>query len=213
MGEVISNGAATLTLSATAGNQTVDLTWTVPSSGGPYTYYVFRDGVGIWTGSSNSYTDVSVTKDVGYTYYVTAMSALGTGPSSNELTVVPFGVPDITGRLTCVQGDGHNQLTWDPVGYSGPGTLAYHLFRDGVEIYSGPATTFDDLGLVNDNEYSYYVTATNDVGWGEPSATITATPSASGSGGGSDNNPLVIALVAVAVVGVVGAVLYLKRRK
>lgn len=59
------------------------------------------------------------------------------------------------------------EMEWSRVS----GASAYHLFRDGKEIYSGRDTSFTDTGLVPGKRYEYAVRAANEGGLGEHSET------------------------------------------
>jgi fibronectin type 3 domain-containing protein len=167
-----------LGLSATADNELVELFWAPPTYTGPgaLTYHLFRDGTEIWTGNSTTYVDYMLTKGVQHTYTVTAQNSIGWGPNSTAVLATPFGVPDEPWGLKVVVGAGRSSLSWNEVNYSGPGALLYHLFRDGVEIWSGPNASHDDAGLVNGQKYVYNVAASNSVGWGANSSSNDGTP-------------------------------------
>lgn len=84
------------TLSATAGDARVDLSWTTPLDGGsPITgYNVYRNGTLYQTlGVQTTYADTAVTNGVTYAYRVSATNAVGEGAQSNELNVTPSGAP------------------------------------------------------------------------------------------------------------------------
>ncbi|MCG1026399.1 fibronectin type III domain-containing protein [Dehalobacter sp.] len=95
---------APTTLSATAGNAQVTLTWTAvtgstsynikraTTAGGPYTQ--------IGTSTTNSYTDSTVTNGITYYYVVTAVNSGGESANSNEASATPVEV--FTGRALLV---------------------------------------------------------------------------------------------------------------
>jgi hypothetical protein len=60
--------------------------------------------------------------------------------------------------------------------YLGPGTISYHLFRNGTLHWSGEALMFNDTSVVNGVSYVYKVVAENEKGWGQNSSAVNATP-------------------------------------
>jgi hypothetical protein len=85
-------------LKATAGNAQVTLTWSAPTSdgGAPITGYKLYKGtaqgqesVTITLGTALNYTDLAVTNDQTYYYYITAMNAAGESTPSNEASATP----------------------------------------------------------------------------------------------------------------------------
>src|SRR5207244_9088615 len=83
---------------ATAGDATVTLTWSAPSSNGgsPITNYRIYRGTSsngetlkATIGNVLSYSDTSVTNGVTYYYQVSAVSNVGEGPRSNEASATP----------------------------------------------------------------------------------------------------------------------------
>jgi hypothetical protein len=165
-------------LTAVAGNELLDLNWNAPEYLGPGTivYHLFRDGVEIWNGTAITYEDAPLTKGVEYSYTVAAQNSLGWGQNCSAVLATPFGIPDAPWGLSAVSGDQQASLSWNPVNYSGPGTLIYHLFRDGVEVWSGINISYDDTGLINGQAYEYQVAASNSVGWSLNSSTASVTP-------------------------------------
>jgi fibronectin type 3 domain-containing protein len=89
-------------LVATAGDATVTLTWSAPSSNGgsPITNYkVYRgttsggETLKATIGNVLTYTDTTVTNGVTYYYQVSAVNAAGEGPRSNEASATPSPPP------------------------------------------------------------------------------------------------------------------------
>ncbi len=170
--------SAPLGLTATPGDLQISLTWSAPSHLGPgaITYHLFRNGSLIWSGSALAYLDSPLSKGVERSYMVAAENSLGWGPNCTAVTAIPVGVPDATWGLSATPGDRLVSLTWNVVNYSGPGTLAYHLFRDGAEVWSGMGTSCVDSPLTKGVTCSYSVSASNQVGWGANCSSTTATP-------------------------------------
>src|SRR5207247_2593201 len=89
-------------LGATAGDATVTLTWSAPSSNGgsPITNYRIYRGTSsngetlkATIGNVLTYTDTSVTNGVTYYYQVSAVNGAGEGPRSNEASATPSAPP------------------------------------------------------------------------------------------------------------------------
>lgn len=86
--------------------------------------------------------------------------------------VDPPGTP--TGLVVTGQTETTVTLDWDEVA----GAAGYAVFRDGVEIGSGPNSDWLDTGLVPQTDYDYHVVARNSGGESSPTATVTATTTA-----------------------------------
>lgn len=91
-------------LSATAGDALVSLTWSVPSDGGsPITgYRIYRgtssggETLRATVGNVTTFADTQVTNGTTYYYQVSAVNSVGEGPRSNEVSVTPKGAPETT---------------------------------------------------------------------------------------------------------------------
>src|SRR5207253_1577810 len=89
------------TLTATAGNAQVALSWTTPANGGsPITAYKLYRGTVSGSlslyqalGATNGYTDTAVTNGTTYYYQVTAVNAVGEGSRSTQRSAQPAGPP------------------------------------------------------------------------------------------------------------------------
>jgi hypothetical protein len=176
------------TLSASAGNAVVHLTWTVPSDGGsPITNYkVYRGtssgGETLLTtlGSVTSYDDTAITNGTTYFYRVSAQNVVGEGAQSNEVSATPqagAGLPSAPQNLTAAPAKGKGvQLTWSPpVSNGGSPITGYNIYRgtaSGGETFLtsvGNVTSFKDTSTVRRQTYYYIVTAVNAVGEGPAS--------------------------------------------
>lgn len=89
------------TLSATAGNGQVSLSWTTPSNGGSAItgYRLYRGttstSLGLLTtlGVTNSHVDGGLTNGQTYYYQVSAVNSVGEGPRSNTASAAPAAPP------------------------------------------------------------------------------------------------------------------------
>ena len=182
-------------LTATAGDAAVVLTWSPPSSdgGSPITNYKVYRGTShngetflADAGPVLAYTDTSVTNGQTYYYEVTAENSVGEGPRSNEVSATPNAPatpPTEPQNLAATPGDGHVDLTWDaPANDGGLPILEYRVYRgtsSGGESFlasAGLSLTFTDSSVTNGQTYYYQVTARNAVGVGPPSNEASATP-------------------------------------
>jgi len=185
-------GSATVpgapTLSASAGNAVVHLTWTAPSDGGsPITNYkVYRSTVSggetILTtlGNVTSYDDTAVTNGTTYFYKVSAVNAVGEGAQSNEASATPSAgatVPSAPQNLTDAPARGKGvQLNWSPPASNGGSPItAYNIYRGtasgGETLLTsvGNVTSFKDTTTSRGQLYYYVVKAVNAVGEGPAS--------------------------------------------
>ena len=165
-------------LIAVPGNGIVQLSWEAPDYIGvpPLTYHLFRDGIQIWSGPALNISDDDVSKGVEYSYSVAAESDIGWSENCTAVHAIPFGVPDIPDGLKGTPGNGQALIVWNAVGYSGPGNLSYQLLREGVEVYKGSNTSFNDTDLINGQSYRYVLSATNSIGTSPLSAILTVMP-------------------------------------
>src|SRR5437879_5891148 len=127
-------------LGATAGDATVTLTWSAPSSNGgsPITNYKIYRGT-----SSNgetlkatianvlTYSDPAVTNGVTYYYQVSAVNAAGEGPRSNEASATPSPPPPPNAPPTV-------DFTWTPT--SGDTTTVFTFTATASDDHDPPNT-------------------------------------------------------------------------
>jgi hypothetical protein len=180
-------GAATVpgapTLSASAGNAVVHLSWTAPSDGGsPITNYkVYRaTSSGAETllttlGNVTSYDDTAVTNGTTYYYKVSAVNGVGEGGQSNEASATPQAgatVPSAPQNLTATPAKGKGvQLAWSvPASNGGSPITGYRIYRGTVAggetllTSVGNVTSFKDTATTHGQTYYYIVKAVNAVG-------------------------------------------------
>ncbi len=172
-------------LLAEAGDVVVDLSWTAPSYTGPGTliYHLFRDGSLIWSGTRSTHSDILVNNGITYQYKVAASNSLGYGVNCTAVSATPMSennVPTAPYGLTATPSSSLIHLNWTAPSYLGPGTISYHLFRDGTLVWSGSALGYDDASVLSFVVYSYMVAAENSFGRGPNSSevftTLTASP-------------------------------------
>ncbi|MDD1747743.1 MAG: fibronectin type III domain-containing protein, partial [Methanomassiliicoccales archaeon] len=120
--------------------------------------------------------DVGLTNGQTYVYNVAASNSIGWSPNSSSLSVIPQGPPSAPLSLEARPGNGMVQLGWTAPEYIGPGSLIYHLYRNGVLVWSGVGLAHADTELANFVTYTYELAASNSIGWGPNSTAVQAMP-------------------------------------
>jgi hypothetical protein len=178
------------TLSATAGNAQVQLSWTTPNDGGSAisNYRIYRgtssggETLLATVGNVNSYTDTSVVNGLTYYYQVSAVNGIGEGSRSNEVSATPQApsAPSAPRNLVAKSAHGKRNpgtvLTWQAPASSGTSAItSYRIYRgtsSGGETFLatvGNVLTYSDTATTKGVTYYYKVTAVNSVGEGPPS--------------------------------------------
>ena len=174
-------------LTATAGDQKVDLSWTAPSNDGGKTitrYEYEQNGSGTWTstgGTATSYTVGNLTNGQSYTFKVRAVNSLGNGTASDaSSSVTPATVPGAPTSLSAMVGDQQVELSWTaPASNGGAPILRYEYEQDSSGTWTstgGTATSITVRNLTNGQSYSFRVRAVNRVGGGAASSAQSAVP-------------------------------------
>jgi hypothetical protein len=189
------------TLTGTPANQGVNLTWSAPSSDGGYAisdYLIeYRLGTGSWntfSHTASSSTSISVTglsNGSSYTFRVSAINQLGTGPLSLiSSSITPRTTPSAPGSLsatginsgvvlswTTPSSDGGSALTDYVAEYSSDSGATWSTFSGAISLTRVETVT----SLSNGTQYSFRVSAINAAGTGTASSSATATPSTTAS--------------------------------
>ena len=187
--------AAPTSLTATAGNAQVMLSWTKPS--GPITSYKLRyDKTGdrssaSWTAIPSSgagtetHTVTSLENGSEYSFQIRAVNGAGDGTATGWVTATPISpTPAAPTGLTATAGNAQVELSWTKP--SGPITsykLRYDKTGDRSSASwtaipsSGAGTvTHTVTSLENGSEYSFQIRAVNGAGDGTATGWVTATP-------------------------------------
>jgi Cellulose binding domain/Glycosyl hydrolases family 18 len=88
-------------------------------------------------------------------------------------------VPAAPGGLTGTSTSSSVSLSWSAVS----GATSYNIYRNGTKVGSPSGTSYTDTGLTASTAYNYQVSASNSVGEGAKSGTLSVTTKASGGGG------------------------------
>ncbi|AWP29292.1 hypothetical protein B9D94_22935 [Paenibacillus sp. Cedars] len=176
-------------LTATAGNEQVELSWSgVP---GTVTYSVYGgtasgvyDSTPIATvnGSTTSYTVTGLTNGMAYYFVVTASNESGYSGYSNEASATPqMPSPGAPTGLTANAGNEQVELSWSGM----PGTVTYSVYggtasgvydSTPIATVNGSTTSYTATGLTNGTAYYFAVTASNESGYSGYSNEASATP-------------------------------------
>ncbi|ONI67316.1 chitinase [Kribbella sp. ALI-6-A] len=89
-------------------------------------------------------------------------------------------VPGAPSGLTGTPSASSVSLSWSPVG----GATSYNVYRNGTKVGSPTGTSYTDSGLTANTTYSYQVSASNSIGEGAKSGTLSVKTT---TGGGSEN--------------------------
>ncbi len=181
---------APTSLQAYKGDQQAVLSWSAPviEGGTPIMEYRIYRGttlgaeIFLTRATTLNYTDANLTNGCTYYYKVSAVNALGEGPKSITVTVVPLTVPGVPGGAAA-RGDLFKVvLTWTtPTVTGGSNITGYNIYRSegpGAEAFLmavGKVLTFVDAGLNANTTCYYYITALNGAGEGAPSIEVHAT--------------------------------------
>lgn len=182
--------------SGAAGDSQASLEWSAPTDNGGSSvtsYNVYRsitlgNYVLIGNTASLSYSDPGLSNGQRYYYSVAAVNAVGEGPRTAQVPVVPATSPSEPTQLVAVPGVKTIALSWTvPSSDGGSPILGYHILRGNAP---GSETQYTEVGTgsftdssLNDGETHYYkVVAFNALSDGpasnEASATTFSLPSA-----------------------------------
>jgi len=172
-------------LVATAGNNSIALTWQTVL--GASSYNVLRGSTSggesmtpVGTASSPTFQDNGLINGTTYYYEVTAVNSSGQSGVSNEANATPQATAPPAPVLSGTAGNGQAVLSWS----AAAGATSYNIYEgttSGGES-SGPIatgvtmTTYSATGLTNRATYYFEVAGVNNVGTGSTSNEVAVTP-------------------------------------
>ncbi|MGA2304552.1 MAG: fibronectin type III domain-containing protein [Acidimicrobiales bacterium] len=176
-------GAPTIT-SLTAQDGALQVHFTAPSSGAPFTGYLYQlNGSGPWlaaTSTSSPLTISGLTDGTAYSVEIEAVNGSGTGVPSNSESQTPVAVPGAP-TITSVQvGAGSASVAFTPGSNGGSAITGYQYSTNGGTNWT-PTSTASPLsltGLANGANITLELEAVNGSGAGAPTTTSFTTPSA-----------------------------------
>ena len=152
-------------------NSSAILSWVpVPDA---TTYYLYRNGMLVYSGSETIYPDTGLSSNTPYSYTLKAGNALGTSPDSPVRSVTTLLAIPATPTASDITSTSV-MLNWSVVS----GATLYYLYRDGVQVYGDSGTSYTDTELSSSKTYSYTLRAYNINGYSlySPACSVT-TPS------------------------------------
>jgi titin len=185
-------------VSASAGSNSATVIWDTPTGDGGSAITTYRvtvrtavsgpDGAAVKTVSAAppaaGVQVTGLTNGVAYTFTVTAVNAVGTGPESAlSEPVTPVGLPSSPSGVTGAAGNAAATVSWSaPADTGGSPVVSYTVtVLTGTTVVrtgsvDAPATSLTVSGLANGTAYKFTVAATNSIGTGAasaPSAAVT----------------------------------------
>ncbi len=175
-------------LRATASDGRIDLSWVAPANNGGNTvtgYKLYRGtsvtSLGyIATITGTTFSDSTIANGVLYHYQVSALNP-AEGDKSTLVSTIFIVPPSTPTDVMATGGNGFITLTWSmPDSDGGSPIIRYNVYR-GLSYATMSLwdttndTSFTDLDVVNDVNYTYAVTAVNSVGESDRSSTASIT--------------------------------------
>ena len=163
-------------LTAIGGDGYVELSWSLPDDDGgseinQITIYRRVDAsieVIIISGSNiTSYVDEFLTNGIVYYYRISVSNMIGESELTEEVEVVPLGLPSVPRNFYITGGDGFIHLYWEPPNNDGGTSINnYNIYRNSTLLLSvgSDERDYNDTGLCNGVTYYYSVSAVNSLG-------------------------------------------------
>jgi DNA-binding beta-propeller fold protein YncE len=183
--------SAPQSLTAIPSNQQIALAWSVPASDGGSSltgYQVYDRFTGsstfvlyaTTTFSQTTSTIFSLMNGQAYDVQVLAVNAIGPSSRAFQADLVPFTVPDVPTSLSASAGNAEATISFIP-GSNGGSTILFYTATSNPSNISATSTGSPVVvpGLVNEQAYTFTVTATNAAGTSASSSpSNSVTPSA-----------------------------------
>src|SRR6058998_2540166 len=181
-----------------ASSSQINLSWTAPADNGGsaitgYKIEKSTDGGSTWStlvntcGTSTRCSDTGLPHTTTFTYRVSAINSVGTGPPSTTASATTLAVAPSppTGLAASASSSSQISLSWTaPMDNGGSAITGYKIERstDGGTTWStlvantgNTATTYSDTGLTHTTTYTYRVSAINSIGTSSASSVASAT--------------------------------------
>jgi fibronectin type 3 domain-containing protein len=183
-----------LNLNAVPGNNQVYLSWDLPSDNGGSAilyYRIYRattsNPTGVLTTTSDAtreFLDTTAQNGQIYYYKVSAVTVVGEGSKSDEVSTTPLTTPGVVQNLATTPQNTQINLTWNaPANNGGSPITYYHIFGGSVSggepyLATVPASQRYYLvtGLTNGQTYYFIVLAQNAAGNGTNSTQVNDYP-------------------------------------
>ena len=164
---------------AIPGDQSVSLSWQQVSNATSYLIYRDSQEIAEVEQGSDSYTDSAseanaISNDTAYSYQISAVNTAGESELSAEVVVIPTAKPSAPTNFSVLPKDAQAELSWDAVANA----TGYKLYRNNSlhEDFNFDVTEHTDDGLINNQVYSYRLSAYNFSGESALTEAITVTP-------------------------------------
>ena len=169
--------------SATAGNTVASIAFSPPASNGGSAITGFtaicNPGNISAPGGASPISVTGLTNGTVYRCSVTASNAVGTGAASATVNVVPATVPGAPTINATIPGDGRGSVSFSaPASNGGAAIISFTATCGGISV-TGSASPITVTALANNVSTPCNVIATNAIGSGSASLTLTVTPDAS----------------------------------
>ncbi len=173
---VIGRPAAPSSVSGTASNGRVELTWPTPANNGaPITYELeINGGTPMDVGNVNAFTVQGLDNGQNYTFRVRAVNVAGPSDawSPPSATLQPNALPDAPAPPVAIPGNTVIDLTWNTPNAEGSAVREYQVQQIGENALPPITTTSTQItGLTNNQLYQFRVRARTDAqendGWGD----------------------------------------------
>ncbi len=181
----IKKPGAPTSLTSTAGDAQVALSWKAPSSNGGASidyYVIYQNGKDVAHVKATSTVVKALSNGVSYSFAVAAHNSAGIGTLSSTVKATPHAsvqIPGAPGSLKASPGDGEVRLTWNkPADNGGAAVNYYVVYQNGKDVAHVSTTNTIVKSLSNGVSYSFAVAAHNSAGTGALSSSVKVTPHA-----------------------------------